>query len=114
VTITAEPVAGTAVPPGSPATVTDPAAVTRIASLIDGLYRAGPLCAPPPPTPDRIELTFRAAPGGPPLATADADLRGCRQVRFSVPGTSSLPLLAEVNDRLVPAILATAGLHWFS
>lgn len=114
VTITAEPMAGTAVPPGSPVTVTDPAAVARIASLIDGLYRAGELCAPPPPTPDRIELTFRAAPGGPPLATADADLRGCRQVRFSVPGASSLPLLAEVNDRLVPAILATAGLHWFS
>lgn len=114
VTITAEPMAGTAVLPGSPATVTDPAAVARIASLIDGLYRAGLPCAPPPPTPDRIELTFRAAPGGPPLATADADLRGCRQVRFSVPGASSLPLLAEVNDRLVPAILATAGLHWFS
>jgi len=35
-------------------------------------------------------------------------------VRFSVPGASSLPLLAEVNDRLVPAILAAAGLQWFS
>ncbi len=114
VTITAEPMDGTAVPQGSPATITDPATVARIASLINGLYRGNQLCAPPPPTPDRIELTFSAKPGGPPLATADADFRGCRQVRFSVPGASSLPLLAEVNDRLVPAILATAGLHWFS
>ena len=70
--------------------------------------------SPPPPTPDRIELTFSAAPGGPPLATADADFRGCGQVSFSVPGTSSLPLLAEVNDRLVPTILSAAGLSWFS
>ena len=114
VTITAEPMAGAAVPQGSPATITDPATVARIASLINGLYRGGELCAPPPPTPDRIELTFSAKPGGPPLATADADFRGCRQVRFSVPGAPSLPLLAEVNDRLVPAILAAAGLHWFS
>jgi hypothetical protein len=113
VTITAEPMDGTAVPQGSPATITDPATVARIASLIDGLYRGGQPCAPLP-MPDRIELTFRATQGGPPLATADADFRGCRQVRFSVPGASSLPLLAEVNDRLVPAILATAGLHWFS
>jgi hypothetical protein len=44
----------------------------------------------------------------------DADFRGCREVRFSVAGAPSLPLLAEVNDRLVPAILADAGLHWFS
>ena len=114
VTIAAEPMPGTALPAGSPATVTNPAAVARIASLINGLYRAGQVCAPPPPTPDRIKLTFSAAPGGPPLATAEADLRGCRQVRFSAPGTSSLPLLIEVNDRLVPAILATAGLPWFS
>jgi hypothetical protein len=106
--------AGAAAPQGSPATITDPATVARIASLINGLYRGGELCAPPPPTPDRIELTFGAKPGGPPLAIADADFRGCRQVRFSVPGASSLPLLAEVNDRLVPAILAAAGLHWFS
>lgn len=114
VTITAEPMTGAAVPQGSPATITDPATVTRIASLINGLYRGGQPCAPPPPTPDRIALTFSAKPGGPPLATADADFRGCRQVRFAVPGASSLPLLAEVNDRLVPAILAAAGLHWFS
>jgi hypothetical protein len=114
VTITAEPMPGTALPPGSPATVTSPAAVARIASLINGLYRAGEPCAPPPPAPDRIKLTFSAAPGGPLLATADADLRGCRQVRFSAPGSSSLPLLTEVNDRLVPAILAAAGLSWFS
>jgi hypothetical protein len=114
VTITAEPMAGTAMPQGSPATVTDPATVARIAALVNGLYRNVGLCAPPPPTPDRIELTFRAEPGGPPLATADADFRGCRQVSFSVPGTSALPLLAEVNDRLVPAILSVAGLTWFS
>jgi len=88
--------------------------VARIASPINGLYRAGQICAPAPPIPDRIKLTFGAAPGGPPLATADADLRGCRQVRFSAPGASSLPLLIEVNDRLVPAILAAAGLPWFS
>jgi hypothetical protein len=114
VTITAEPMAGTAMPQGSPATVTDPATVARIAALVNGLYRNVGLCAPPPPTPDRIELTFRAEPGGPPLATADADFRGCRQVSFSVSGTSALPLLAEVNDRLVPAILSVAGLTWFS
>jgi hypothetical protein len=114
VTITAEPMDGAAAPPGSPATVTDPAAVARIAALVNGLYRAGWLCAPPPPTPDRIALTFSAKPGGPPLATVNADLRGCRQVRFSVTGAPTLPLLGEVNDRLVPAILADAGLHWFS
>ena len=114
VTITAEPMAGTAMPPGSPAVVTDPAKVARIAALVNGLYRNVGLCAPPPPTPDRIELTFSAAPGGPPLATAVADFRGCGQVSFSVPGTSALPLLAEVNDRLVPTILSAAGLAWFS
>jgi hypothetical protein len=114
VTITAEPMAGTAVPPGSPVTVTDPAKVAQIASLINGLYRNVLPCAPPPPTPDRIKLDFSAKPGGPPLATADVDFRGCRQVSFSVPGTSSLPLLLEVNDRLVPAILSVAGLTWFS
>ena len=114
VTISAEPKAGTAVPRGSPATVTDPAAVARIAALVNGLYRTTSLCAPLPPTPDRITLTFRAAAGGPPLATADADAGGCGQVGFSVPGASSLPPLAEVNDGLVHAILAAAGLHWFS
>jgi hypothetical protein len=113
VTITAEPMAGTAVPQRSPVTVTNPATVARIASLINGLYRTRYACAPLPLTPDRIELTFRAAPGGLPLATADADSGGCDNVRFSVPGVSSLPPLAEASDGLVPAILAAAGLHWF-
>jgi hypothetical protein len=113
VTITAEPMAGTAIPQGSPATVTNPAKVAQIAALINGLYRNVYPCAPPPPTPDRIKLEFRAKPGGPPLATADVDFRGCRQVGFSVPGKPALPLLVEVNDRLVPAILSVAGLAWF-
>jgi hypothetical protein len=113
VTITAEPMAGTAMPPGSPVTVTDPATVARIAALVNGLYRSTSLCAPPVPS-DNIRLDFRAVAGGPSLATADVDFRGCGQVRFSVPGAAPLPLLAEVNGELVPTILSTAGLHWFA
>jgi hypothetical protein len=113
VTITAEPTSGVAVPPGSPATVANPASVARIASLIDGLYRTEGLCDMAPPLPYRFKLTFRATAGGPPLATAVADVDSCDQMQFSIPGVSPI-MLDEVNDRLVPAILADAGLHWSS
>jgi hypothetical protein len=111
VTITAEPTGGAAVPRDSPATVTNPAAVARIAALIDGLYRTEGICNMAPPLAYRFKLTFSATAGGPPLATAVADVDSCAQMQFSIPRVSPI-MLDEASDRLVPDILAAAGLHW--
>jgi hypothetical protein len=78
-------------------TVTNPRAVRKIASLINGL----PVRQPDPVLCDfgsdgtRYILTFRASPTGPPLAEAAQALpviRGCTFMRLSIGGHRQMPL----------------------
>jgi hypothetical protein len=81
--------------PPTPATLNDATAVRRIASLVNAM----PVLLPgsyscPMDTGQGLRLTFRAAPGGPAVATTTIGLDGCG------------------DPELAAQVLAIAGLHW--
>jgi hypothetical protein len=111
VTITATPDMNH--PKGTPApvTITDPAKVAKIAAALDGLYldtSGSHGC--PAEAGKSMTLAFRAAPGGPVLATATAVIPSCGSVSFSVGGVQR-PALADWGP-FTSKVLAIAGVHW--
>jgi hypothetical protein len=95
--------------PPKPVTITDPAKVGELRALINSL----PLTQPgtincPMDWGDNLMLTFRARPGGPPLAVATDTLSGCAGVYLTLGGKSQ-PELASVSGT---QILGIAGLPW--
>jgi hypothetical protein len=95
----------------APVTITDPATVRALATLIDGL----PLSAIPAdtPCPDTLgpflSLTFRARSGGPALATVQTD-QPCDGVSLTVGGEQQPNL--ENEPALDGRILKLAALPW--
>lgn len=96
--------------PPAPVTITDAAVVRRIAALVDGLPLStiGPASCPMVPG-GGIQLTFRARPGGPPLAVAQGPAP-CGTVLFSI-GAEQQPAL-QLTDTFITQVLGLAGLHW--
>jgi hypothetical protein len=95
----------------APVTITDPGTVRKLAALINGL----PLSTTPADTPcpfslnPFLSLTFRARPGGPPLAIAQTGQQ-CYSVALTVRGAQQLPL--QDKPTLDPQILKLAALPW--
>jgi hypothetical protein len=101
--------------PPQPVTITDPAKVSQLAALINGL----PLTAPGikhcgNDIADNLTLTFRASPQGPPLAVAVANLSGCEGVGLTIGGKPQPGLDGVLPDGAAIAlqILTTADLNW--
>lgn len=95
-----------------PVTVTNPAAVRRIADLVDGLrvFPPGTYHCPA----DfgwSVTLTFLAGAHGRTLVVATAGLSGCGGVAMQVTGARQGPGLAG-GPGLVSGALSAAGLRW--
>jgi len=97
--------------PPAPVTITGMAVVTRLAALVDSLPLStiGPGASCPAPLGPEVRLTFRASPGGPPLAVAQGPA-ACGTILFTVDGRQQPAL--ELTDTFVSQVLASAGLHW--
>jgi hypothetical protein len=97
--------------PPAPVMVTDPAVVRRLAALVDNLQLStiGPDAPCPASLGGGIRLTFRARPGGPPLAVAQGPA-ACGTVQFSAFGKRQPAL--QFTGSFIPRILELAGLHW--
>jgi hypothetical protein len=94
-----------------PVTITDPATVTKIAKVVDGL----PLMPPgvfscPADNGQGVRLTFRATRNGPVLAQVTAETSGCGTVGLTVEG-KRMPALWD-GQRMVQQVLKLAGIHW--
>jgi hypothetical protein len=114
VTIAQVPDMNSHVPPPKPVTITDPAEVSAIAALIDAL----PVSPPgtfhcPMDAGAALVLTFRARPGGPPLAIAQDALEGCQFVGLTIGGKPQ-PGLGQpaAGQSLAAKVLRIAGLSW--
>jgi hypothetical protein len=109
VTITplASPVPG-ASPPPAPVTITGATAVRRIIALVDSLPLSTVGRVPCPSGGAGIQLTFRARPGGPPLATAQGG--PCWSLLFAIGGRQQPAL--QITSTFDARVLAIAGLHW--
>lgn len=95
--------------PPAPVTITDPAKVSKLAALINGLPRTtGEIYSCPADFGDSLTLTFRAGPQGPSLAVATVDLSGCEGVALTVGGQPQPALQGGIG----PQVLKTAGLAW--
>ena len=76
--------------PDSAFTITDPATVAKIAAVIDGLRQLPdgtyncPAEAGSAPMLTSMQLTFRTVPGGPVVATVDADYVDCQFAQVTV------------------------------
>jgi hypothetical protein len=98
--------------PIAPVTVTKPAAVQRIAAIIDGL----PVFPPgtyscPADFGGGMLLTFRAGPRGPEVATADVQVSGCGGVSLTVTGApDGMPALAG-DAQTADQIASAAGIR---
>lgn len=98
--------------PPRPVTVTSALAVGKLAALVNGLAISpfnGASVPCPAPAIAGLTLTFRATPGGKPLATVQTD-QPCGVTVFSARPGQHLELTQPVN--LNKQILAIAGLHW--
>ena len=97
--------------PPAPATITDLAAVRRIAALVDSLQLStiGPAASCPAVGLGGIRLTFRARAGGPPLAAAQGPA-ACGTVQFSAGGQPQPAL--QITNSFIPQVLLAAGLNW--
>jgi hypothetical protein len=111
--VTITPVAGVnPLPSGDrPVTVADAAKATSIAKAVDTL----PLFPPgvfhcPADFGRGIELTFRAAPSGPPLAVVTADTSGCGTVTITVNGQPEPDLWHGAT--LEQQVFKVAGIKW--
>jgi hypothetical protein len=97
--------------PPPPVTITDLAAVRRLAALVDSLQLStiGPDASCPAAFGGGIRLTFLAWADGPPLAVAQGPAP-CGTVQFSVGGKRQPAL--QMTDSFIPQVLKLAGLHW--
>jgi hypothetical protein len=93
-------------------TVTDPAKVARIASVVDGLpvFPPGDFSCPAD-TGGQLRLTFRTSRHGPVVAQVTADYNGCRTVSVTING-AELPALSDFGGSLPAKVLAIAGVRW--
>ena len=79
-------------------TITDPATVAKIAAVIDGLRELPdgtyncPAEVGSAPMLTSMQLTFRTAPGGPVVATVDADYVDCQFAQVTVGAQTVWPL----------------------
>jgi hypothetical protein len=107
--------------PDTTFTITDPAQVAQIVAFINGLRQLspGPYSCPSeiydPVLLTSMQLTFRAVPGGPVVATAGAGYVGC-QMAWVTAGTQTTGPLAEQislsGPTLQQQVLAIAGISW--
>jgi hypothetical protein len=97
--------------PPAPVTITGPAAVRRLAALVDTLQLStiGPAASCPAAFGGGIRLTFLARAGGPPLAAAQGPA-ACGTVQFSADGKQQPAL--QITNSFIPQVLKLAGLHW--
>lgn len=92
------------------ATITSVPAVRRLAALLNGLSPSviGPaLC----PMGSGFTMTFRAAPGGPPVAVTQGP-EGCGAVGFQLNGKDQPGLMVTDKASFDRTVLKIAGLHW--
>jgi hypothetical protein len=95
--------------PPTPVTITDPAKVSKLRTLINSQPLSPPgLFDCPAEFGDDLTLTFRARPGGPALAVATDLLSGCGELDLTIGGKPE-PALSGVSG---PQILKIAGLPW--
>jgi hypothetical protein len=97
--------------PPAPVTITDLAAVRRLAALVDSLQLStiGPAASCPAVGLGRIRLAFLARAGGPPLEAAQGPA-ACGTVQFSVGGKRQPAL--QLTDSFIPQVRKLAGVHW--
>jgi hypothetical protein len=94
----------------SPVTVTGEPVVRRLAALVNGLpLSTVGVAACPIPFGNALRLTFRARPGGPPLAVAEGPAL-CGTVTLTLHGKQQ-PALRLTNS-FAAAVLQAAGLPW--
>lgn len=101
------------VPPPFPApvTITSGPVVRQLAALVNGLPRSTVAAGVPCPMAAGFTLTFRAAPGGPPVAVADGP-GACSQVTLTVGGKGEPALQPPDAGAYNAAVLKIAGLPW--
>jgi hypothetical protein len=93
----------------TPVTITDPAKVGQLRTLINSLRLSPPgLFNCPVSFGDNLVLTFRARSGGPALAVATDLLSGCSSVDLTISGKSQPALTGVEGSR----ILGIAALPW--
>jgi hypothetical protein len=100
-------------------TVTDPAAVAQIAAVINGLRQLDGTYSCPAEAGSGLmltsmQLTFRAGPSGPVVATVGADYTGC-QFAWVTAGAQTIWQLDENTSSGQPMqqqVLAIAGVRW--
>jgi hypothetical protein len=98
-----------------PVTVTNPARVSEIAALLDGLQVTPPdlYQSCPYDLGGQLTLTFRGAAGGPALAVIAARLSGCAFVYDSVGGKPRQSVgLGDGGVTLTARAFEIAGLDW--
>src|SRR4029077_7041892 len=101
-------------------TITDPATVAKIAAVIDGLRQLPdgtyncPAEVGSAPMLTSMQLTFRTAPGGPMVATVDADYVDCQFAQVTAGAQTVWPLDENTSSRqsLQQQGLAMAGVRW--
>jgi hypothetical protein len=99
--------------PPAPVTITAPAKVSAAAGLVahqppwpPGTYNC------PPGDGMALDLTFRAAPGGPPLATAVVALNGCEATDLTVNAKDYVLGHPDSARVLAARVLKAAGVPW--
>lgn len=94
-----------------PVTITDPAEVTRIAAIVDGLpvYPPGIMDCPLSDG-SGMRLTFRATLSGPALAVVTAQAEGCPSVTVTIDG-KPMPELGQAES-LEQRVATIARLPW--
>lgn len=111
ITITAQPDMNQPHDMPAPITVTDPAKVSKIVALADGLYvDSGGMRMCPLETGKGITLKFLGHVNGPVLATASEPIPSCGDVQFTVEGTREPPL--EDFGSFAQQVLSIAGAQW--
>lgn len=94
----------------APVTITAAPVVARLAALADSLELSTIGDAPcPAGIAPEVQLTFRARPGGPPLAVAQGPAP-CGTVLFTVGGRQQPAL--QITGTFVAQVLTIAGLRW--
>lgn len=99
--------------PPAPVTVTSPAMVREVAALVAGQPSAPPgMTSCPFSDGKALDLVFRAAPGGPALATAVLGLDGCEFTNLTV-GAKDHGLGTVGSGRpLAARVLKAVGVAW--